>query len=565
MNNKLRLIIYLLFVLFISALLFWKCKYGYATLDEAFYPTIAYRFFQGDRILFEEWNNTQLYAVLVMPLLKAYISFNGSTEGIYLFLRYSYTVLKIMISTILYLSMRTKYSERKVFIATVCFLLFAEYGMMVISYNSVAAGGFTLFLMLLYSADETIRGDSCRVLAGVSLSICVLGIPYMAWLYVLFLVVTFVIKKLTAVNAGVRQFYSVRNLKYVTIGVLISAFAFMLYVFSRVSIGQISQTLPYILNGDPAHKHKNLYQLTLAYFVRVVTCNNRNIYILIAYTVIFCTSIYMIVNKKKKECFRYWSIITVIIGICLLLLYITTNNYINDVIFVTNVVAFMIHIYENDSRIVELFWCIWVPGMAFTYFEYIASNTGYSGISASSCVAAIGSVLIILCELENQKSNLKTYVSYSVFISFILVSLVYYRTTYVFWEDGIQSLTTLINGGTADGLLTTQEKAIHYYKIIEETRDISELAEDKRVLFVADKVLWMNYKQRCGSYSPLCYSITSSRNILFDYYDEHPEMVPDVIYVEKTYGEDTIRDITRVLKCSLEEKEVGVILTPNNK
>ena len=33
--------------------LFWKCRYGYAQLDEAFYPTIAYRFLQGDLILYD--------------------------------------------------------------------------------------------------------------------------------------------------------------------------------------------------------------------------------------------------------------------------------------------------------------------------------------------------------------------------------------------------------------------------------------------------------------------------------------------------------------------------------
>ena len=52
--------------------LFWKCRYGYAQLDEAFYPTIAYRFLQGDLILYDEWSNTQLSAVLLLPVIKAY-------------------------------------------------------------------------------------------------------------------------------------------------------------------------------------------------------------------------------------------------------------------------------------------------------------------------------------------------------------------------------------------------------------------------------------------------------------------------------------------------------------
>lgn len=51
--------------IFISIAILCKCRYGYAHLDEAFYPTIAYRFIQGDFILYDEWNNTQLVSRLV--------------------------------------------------------------------------------------------------------------------------------------------------------------------------------------------------------------------------------------------------------------------------------------------------------------------------------------------------------------------------------------------------------------------------------------------------------------------------------------------------------------------
>ena len=34
----------------------WRCRYGFAEADEAFYPTIAYRLTQGDRLLVDEWH-----------------------------------------------------------------------------------------------------------------------------------------------------------------------------------------------------------------------------------------------------------------------------------------------------------------------------------------------------------------------------------------------------------------------------------------------------------------------------------------------------------------------------
>ena len=86
----------------IVVLLFWKCNYGYAILDEAFYPTIAYRFMQGDAILYEEWSNTQLTGFLLLPVLMLYQAINGGMDGIYLYIRYVYTIFKILIAVFLF-------------------------------------------------------------------------------------------------------------------------------------------------------------------------------------------------------------------------------------------------------------------------------------------------------------------------------------------------------------------------------------------------------------------------------------------------------------------------------
>lgn len=94
---------YLSVTLIVIFSLFYKCKYGYATLDEAFYPTIAKRFLQGDRILFDEWNNTQLSALVIMPFLKIYSLFHHDYSGVYLYFRYAYTVIKILITFLLFL------------------------------------------------------------------------------------------------------------------------------------------------------------------------------------------------------------------------------------------------------------------------------------------------------------------------------------------------------------------------------------------------------------------------------------------------------------------------------
>ena len=49
----------LLFVMFA-----WRQFYGFNKNDEIFYISTVYRFWQGDAMLIDEWNNVQLFAFI---------------------------------------------------------------------------------------------------------------------------------------------------------------------------------------------------------------------------------------------------------------------------------------------------------------------------------------------------------------------------------------------------------------------------------------------------------------------------------------------------------------------
>ena len=74
----------------------WRCRYGFAEADEAFYPTIAYRLTQGDRLLVDEWHMSQLSSVLYLPVLL--YPADGGTAGIYLALRYLYVAVQCLVA-----------------------------------------------------------------------------------------------------------------------------------------------------------------------------------------------------------------------------------------------------------------------------------------------------------------------------------------------------------------------------------------------------------------------------------------------------------------------------------
>jgi len=531
-------------------------------MDEAFYPTIAYRFLQGDRILYDEWSNTQLSALIIMPFIKLYLAFNGGTDGIYLFLRYSYTVLKLILSIFIFVCLKKKYGDGKAFFVTIVFFVFAGYGLMVISYNTIAIAGFTIFVFLLMLSLDSVSGWATRILAGVSLSISVLGIPYMAGIYLFYAFVVLFVKLTHRGHGGIRSFYSRKNLEGVTLGIAISAIIFLIYTLHHSSLGQIVQTIPQILNGDPSHSRKGIYQSTVAFIVRIIWGNQRNTYLLFVYALICLTCLCFFFDKQREAHRKIYLVAAAGLGFVLLLVYILTDNYINNVIFVPNVVALLIAIFSNDKRIKELFACIWLPGMIFTYLEYLASNTGFYGIAAASCVATIGSVMIIMIAAETYFSGVYARIPLYAFCVTTMVCCIFYRFTYVFWEDGgLPSLDTWVTHGVAAGIIATTEETEHYETLISDVSAIQRLPEDRRVLYIGDKLLWLAGTQRCASYSPLCYSITSDRSILYEYYRVHPDMIADVVFIEKEFGSELTYEIADTLGYSCSEVSSGWMLT----
>jgi hypothetical protein len=139
----------------------------------------------------------------------------------------------------------------------------------------------------------------------------------------------------------------------------------------------------------------------------------------------------------------------------------------------------------------------------------------------------------------------------------------YYRMTYVFWEDGIQTQIECITKGPDAGLLVSSKQYQYYNAIYDDTEEIRNMEADTNVLYISDKSLWLAGNQRCASYSPLCNSISEKPELLYEYYEEHPEKKADVIYCDKTYSEEFVNELSGKFNMKIKEGKSGYILTRN--
>lgn len=454
------LITYWSVFVFISVILFWKARYGYANLDEAFYLTIPYRFLQGDKIIFDEWSNTQLSAFPLLPILSLYIKLNG-TKGIYLFIRYLYTIFKCFISLFIYYKLR-KYNQTGAMLTSICFLVFAAYGLMVLSYNSMAIGGLICALLLLLTETENKSYKMSALLGGICLSIAVLGLPHLAVLYILYGVsVLFCsLVKTKIKKSWMKNFFAPSKFLWFSLGIFIMISVFSVYVLKNTSFSEIRQSLPYILNGDPNHPPKELRGIFWGYTYRIFHRNDNNIYTCRIYKLFAVELILMLLDRRRHV--NVHALILSILTIILQVLYFSMDGYINYMVYVPNVLALFLIILLDNPKIRELFFCIWIPGLLYTVLEYIASNTGFMGIASASCVAMIGSIMIISIAGIELITKIKCR---TIILSVILITIcttLYFRITYIFWEDGIQAQTEYLSEGPQAGLLVSTEK---YYSL----------------------------------------------------------------------------------------------------
>lgn len=84
----------------------WRQFYGFNKNDEIFYISTVYRFFQGDAMLVDEWNNVQLFAFITYPVYCLIRLFHHSNEGIVIIFRIAYLICQAAAATYCYVRMK---------------------------------------------------------------------------------------------------------------------------------------------------------------------------------------------------------------------------------------------------------------------------------------------------------------------------------------------------------------------------------------------------------------------------------------------------------------------------
>lgn len=553
-----------LFVLF-TIVIFWKCPYGYANLDESFYLTFPYRFLQGDRMLYDEWFGTQMVALPLMPILSLYIKIKGNLEGIFIFIRYLYSVVKVIFALVLYFGLK-KYSKKAAMATSLVMLLFSAYGLMVFSYNNLSIGGLVIWILCMIRGKEEKGNTAVHIIGGIAFSLATIEIPHIVVLFIIYAVCVLVkkIKKIESTSEMLNNMLSFREFIEMLIGVIGCVVAFCCYIFSKITLSQLIQTLPHIALEDTVHPVRPWYKILFGYFSRIAWRNDHNYFTLACYAALAIAFLFFIIKGKKDKQRSIYTVILLAINFVILLQYFFIDYHVNFIMFAPNVLAFILYFVVDDSRIKDIFYCFWIPGMIYSFLGFWASNTGIHALIVASSVAVVGSVMMIgiaaekMLEVKEEKNRIKANMLMIYLVVFLGMTL-YGKVTDIFWENGISEQTERITDGLDKGLLVSKQKYDYYYGIMEDTKELRNLTSDYHVLYFSDLVLWISGEARFGTHTSLNSGFPT---MLYQYYEEHPDKVPDYVYIEYGRLEDAeIVELQQYLGLNqLDEKEYGVIL-----
>lgn len=244
----------------------WKTFYGSPSLDESFYLTIPHRYSMGDVPFADEWHLSAMTGFLQLPFVWIYTHIFG-TEGIILASRIFYVFIHAATAVVIY----SRVYKKGILSIAACLLLFifAPYNIMQLCYNSMGIDLIVLSGILLATANY--RSSKAQlIISGVCLAGAVLCCPYFASAYAIYAVCVLaraLIKKFSKREHDwivMSEMFSGRSFLFLTIGVFALSLVFIIFLFTRMSLSKLFESIPYMLS-DPEHQSVSLWNKLMSY------------------------------------------------------------------------------------------------------------------------------------------------------------------------------------------------------------------------------------------------------------------------------------------------------------
>lgn len=510
----------------------WRQFFGFNKNDEIFYISTVYRFFQGDAMLIDEWNNGQLFSFITYPLFVLVRLFHPSNDGIVLIFRFLYLAFQAAVSV--YCFVRLKRFGWVRILPALFYFVTTPFNINALSYNTLALGFMLMILVTAASAAGMGTGDA--VLCGVFCAGAVLANPYAVILFILYGCVCagFTIYG-KAAGKKTDAALSFRTFFFMGAGAFIIFILFVIFVFSRGTLQEILDGFTYIVMDS--ERQKSFWEKFAKYFIRIHRYYRAEVYVTGALLLL------RLADRKRRIPAPFYLALSLASAVPYIVYYgffweMVGINYMLAPLVFPGAVAYAVS--EKKDR--RLFWAWYVPGVFYTLLAHYASNTGIYAVTAACMLPGTASVLLIWKAMEERAAVwLRALLCLTLAVQF--AGGIWQRMTYVWGDEHLEYLDTRLDKGPMKGIYTTEENAVLYRDVLRDMDDLALTPQDR--LFVVGIAPWMYLytDAECASHST--WETLETDPLIRIYYELHPEKLPTVVYFYK-YEEDVLEtDLAR--------------------
>ena len=526
----------------ISAMLFWKCRYGFGNIDEAFYLTIPWRFVQGDRMILHEWHMTQFAGFTMIPLVWLYGLFTSSADGIILAFRYIFTFSWCAACLFYAVRLRRIHKTGAAFVSLIL-LAYAPYGVMALSYNSLVLLYLMNSIVLLLTARKHQKLQF--FFSGLFFAGAVLCCPYLIIIYLIASIILLFIKLIKKDPViPFNQAHLCTCWLFFTLGAAALAGVFLFTLLSGVSVQQVIRSLELALQ-DPEHAAFSFSGKMREYYIETVRFNGY-IRPLIAGLVVVILLTYA----------RKWSLwLAAACGMVAVYLwkFVEPHMIMNYLMYPLSYAGIYLLFVRKNTRIrwISLLW--FLPGVVGTVCLHFSSNQGFYAISHGAVISSLASVMMLwqYCDElkeeyhakgKDRKFYLLAPLAVFVLLAYQLMVQIPIRYDSVFWEQGLmedKANQTFITEGPEKGLIASKAEADEYDRVYQDIKEIHH----QNVLFLSHNT-WMPLANdnRNASFSAWLSVYaqgmnTSTLERLEAYYELCPDKKPDLIFLDRRYAD----------------------------
>ncbi len=531
MKRHLRIsdIIFITLFVVVSVILFEKCKYGFANIDESFYVSLPKRILQGDKLLLHEWNLAQFSGILLTPIVAILSRIRIPHMGILLMLRYVYVVIQGVTSVIIYIKLK-KYSQLGAIFSSLLFYIYAPYSIMALSYNSMAILFFSLAMLQMISDGKRI----IHIAAGMFFLFAMLSYPLLIILYVFYVLLILFFYWIRKPEDG----FELKRFLDCFLGFFAGGFGIALVLCIGFPFDRLAKVINGIL-GDIEHADRSPMLLLWQYLHEILFFNQYNV---IGYAIILLVTVLGYICRKNKIQRAILALVACIASTIHVVEIIRLTNYINLVTMPITALGLFFYVAFRDKQHKELFYGFWLSGLGFSVVAHIQSNQGIYAIANAGIIMQLASCIFVCRGLEAM-SEIRFFlkqilqVAIIVFLVVQFLALLCCRYNQVFWERGRESQTEMIEEGPEAGILVTREKMELYNTYYSDIQD--NMLNADQVLVLSEKT-WLYL---CGEYQNASFSAWLTEhpeNVigrLKYYYWINPEKIPTVIFVDNNHLE----------------------------